>query len=92
MGCVLGWSAGPVAELTDIAVHHQHMQKGGGTRLLRSFLEEMRRRGVEEVQLDVRENNQAAIALYTAFQFKVVGRRTDYYADGEDALLYSLFF
>ena len=92
LGCALGWSAGPVAELTDIAIDECHCRQGFGQHLLNEFLMAMRHRGVEEVQLEVRAVNGPAIRLYARSGFQQVGKRTGYYADGTDALLYSYFF
>lgn len=39
------------------------------------------------IHLDVRADNVAALALYAKHQFEPVGRRSRYYADGQDAVL-----
>jgi ribosomal-protein-alanine N-acetyltransferase len=47
--------------------------------------------GVEQVRLEVREGNAAAISLYRNLGFEAQGRRVRYYADPvEDALLLGL--
>jgi ribosomal-protein-alanine N-acetyltransferase len=41
------------------------------------------------VQLELAATNAPALALYQGLGFVVVGRRSRYYPDGEDALLLS---
>ena len=41
-----------------------------------------------EVFLEVSATNQAAISLYESEGFKLIDRRVDYYAPGDDALIY----
>jgi ribosomal protein S18 acetylase RimI-like enzyme len=43
--------------------------------------------GVRTALLEVRASNLAARAFYASSGFVAVGRRSRYYADGEDALL-----
>jgi ribosomal-protein-alanine N-acetyltransferase len=49
-----------------------------------------RRVGVRSVFLEVRPSNREALGLYRSRGFQVVGRRPEYYDDGEDALLMTL--
>jgi ribosomal-protein-alanine N-acetyltransferase len=56
--------------------------------LLRSGLNFLRKRRVEEVYLEVRESNQSAQALYLSLGFRPVGQRSGYYRNPkEDALV-----
>ncbi|WP_183085234.1 GNAT family N-acetyltransferase [Trinickia fusca] len=50
--------------------------KGIGTRLLSRTLEHARSIGVKRVDLEVRADNTAAIALYTSAGFKLEGRKS----------------
>jgi ribosomal-protein-alanine N-acetyltransferase len=45
---------------------------------------------IEALFLEVRETNVAAQSLYKRFAMKPIGRRSRYYADGENALVYKL--
>lgn len=44
----------------------------------------------EQVLLDVRASNDAALGLYYSLGFERVGLRKRYYSDGEDAVLMTL--
>ncbi len=77
-----------VARLYSIAVEAAARGAGLGRRLLAdaeavaSALE----RGV--LRLEVREDNAAAIRLYEASGYRLIGRHVAYYADRADALRY----
>ena len=64
-----------------------------GRELLRRFIDDAHRLGAEQIFLEVRVSNIAAIALYASEGFATVGRRDGYYpalaegAVGEDALV-----
>jgi ribosomal-protein-alanine N-acetyltransferase len=47
-------------------------------------------RRTEEVYLEVRVSNSAAIKMYEKLNFKVKSRLKSYYRDGEDAYLMAL--
>jgi ribosomal-protein-alanine N-acetyltransferase len=73
-------------EIQTIGVRPDHQGRGLGRRLLDALLAEARQRGCHEVFLEVRTENQAAIALYERAGFEVTSRRRDYYGPGADAL------
>lgn len=80
--------AGEEAELANLAVapllHRQRL----GSRLLREALDTATARGAQEIFLEVRESNQAALRLYEAAGFAPIGRRVRYYARPiEDAIV-----
>ena len=61
---------------------------GLGTRLLTALLEEAERRKQHRVLLEVRADNDRAIALYERFGFRRTGVRKSYYQpSGADALV-----
>jgi ribosomal protein S18 acetylase RimI-like enzyme len=71
-------------ELLNLAVDPKARRGGVGSALLTHMM------GLAELwHLEVRESNAAAIALYQAAGFSQVGRRAEYYSDGEAALLFS---
>jgi ribosomal-protein-alanine N-acetyltransferase len=79
-GFTLCRAAGPEVELLLIAVHPDWRGQGFGQRLMETACNDAFRRGASELFLEVRENNQAARALYRRNSFIDVGRRADYYA------------
>ena len=65
-----------------------YRRRGVARDLMASALEEIGLQGTATVHLDVREGNEAAIALYHGLGFSDSGRRAGYYRKGdEDALL-----
>ena len=66
------------AELLTIAVDPAHQGQGIGARLMHDWMEAA---GVvaQDAFLEVAADNTAACALYAAFGFETVGRRTGYY-------------
>jgi ribosomal-protein-alanine N-acetyltransferase len=81
------------AQILNLSVVPDARRQGLGRRLLRRFVDDARRFRAEQVFLEVRVSNAAAIALYEAEGFAAVGRRDGYYpsaaAQGarEDALV-----
>ena len=81
----------PEAELESIAIESNAQGCGFGRSLLSAILQELRMAEIEQVDLEVRASNQAALRLYRRCGFYEVGRRRGYYADPvEDALLLRL--
>jgi ribosomal-protein-alanine N-acetyltransferase len=87
-GFTLCRSAGPEVELLLIAVTPAQRGNGMGRALLQTACEDARLRGAEEIFLEVRENNDAALALYRQSGFLEIGRRPNYYA-GTTGLRYA---
>jgi ribosomal-protein-alanine N-acetyltransferase len=79
-GFTLCRSAGPEVELLLIAVHPEQRGNGTGRALVQMACRDAQLRGAEEIFLEVRENNAAALALYRQAGFFEIGRRPNYYA------------
>jgi ribosomal-protein-alanine N-acetyltransferase len=76
-----------VWHLMNIAVDPERRREGVAAALLRRLFEEADKPG-EQYTLEVRPSNEAAIALYEAYDFKRAGLRKGYYHDNkEDALI-----
>jgi ribosomal-protein-alanine N-acetyltransferase len=78
----------PDAHITTLAV--DSAARGGrvATRLMLELVRRTRAAGVDNLTLEVRAGNVAAISLYRRFGLAPVGVRKGYYADtGDDALI-----
>jgi ribosomal-protein-alanine N-acetyltransferase len=76
------------AFVQTIAVAREAQGKGVGARLLQALLDEAARRRQRRVMLEVRADNDRAIALYERFDFRRSAVRRGYYQpSGADALV-----
>ena len=76
------------ADILNVAVAPDCRRRGIARLLLLQLEEEMRRRDVASLTLEVRVSNQAAQALYAGLGYRQVGRRPNYYRKPrEDALI-----
>jgi ribosomal-protein-alanine N-acetyltransferase len=74
-----------VGHVKDLAVDPDYRRRGLGGRLLSEALSALGSAGIDRVKLEVRRSNEAAQALYTAFDFERHHTVPGYYDDGEDA-------
>lgn len=84
------WLVGPEIHLLNVAVRPEYRRLGLARRLLTAMLTIGRRSGVDMVFLEARASNRPALALYESMGFAATNRRSDYYEDGEDAVLMTL--
>jgi ribosomal-protein-alanine N-acetyltransferase len=70
---------GSQADVLTIAVHPDCWDRGIGSLLLETLIDEARRRGCAEVFLEVREDNPRAQGLYRRRGFEGIGVRRGYY-------------
>jgi len=75
------------AEVLRFGVKKENQGKGIGKRLLMTALDELKRRGVKKVFLEVSADNIKAQRLYEKFEFKKVGERKNYYSLGKPAFI-----
>jgi ribosomal-protein-alanine N-acetyltransferase len=91
VGYLVAREAGGSGEILNLAVDPSFRRGGIGRALLDAGLAALRRRGAEEIFLEVRESNFAAQALYLGAGFRPVGQRAGYYRNPlEDALVLRL--
>lgn len=85
-GELLGWAGvrvvGETAEILTVGVVPAARRSGHARALLAELLAEAVRRGAREAFLEVRVDNTAARALYTAEGFDEIGLRRGYYDGG----------
>ena len=92
LGYLVFWLLPPEIHILNIAVRADSRRLGLAGKLLEKMMEIGREWGVEEVWLEVRPSNRAALELYRSLGFETTGRRKNYYAeDNEDAILMTLF-
>lgn len=85
-GELLGWGGvmvvGGSAEILTVGVIPAARRRGLAVRLIAALLEQARDRGADEVFLEVRVDNEAALALYEREGFVRIGLRRGYYENG----------
>lgn len=79
-GFVLAREAAGEAEILSIGISPKQRRSGLGWRLMLSAMKEAKRRGAEEMFLEVDETNTAAVQMYRKLNFLQVGERSAYYA------------
>jgi ribosomal-protein-alanine N-acetyltransferase len=88
---LLGWAGVLVvadsAEILTVGVIPSARRRGIARLLLDGLLVEARRRGAVEAFLEVRVDNEAALALYASEGFTQVGLRPGYYDGRVDAVV-----
>lgn len=79
VGFAIGRSGGGEGEILNVAVTPEVRRRGIGRRLLVAVLESVAAAGAEDVYLEVRQSNAAAMAMYRNEGFRAVGLRVSYY-------------
>ena len=74
--------AGGQGDIQTLAVAPDYRRQGIARDLLRALLDEAGRRGVAEVFLEVRADNEPARKLYESEGFREITRRPGYYQPG----------
>ncbi|WP_220457966.1 MULTISPECIES: ribosomal protein S18-alanine N-acetyltransferase [unclassified Actinotalea] len=73
------WFDGDVAQVMTLGVVPAAQRRGLGAALLAALVGRARELGAQAVLLEVRVDNEPALALYRAAGFEVLGRRRRYY-------------
>ena len=85
------WDDGEDAELMTIGVGKAYQRQGIAAALLQVLVDEAKRQGASRMLLEVRVDNDPALALYQRFGFERMGLRKRYYQpEGIDAYTMSL--
>ncbi|MBR6318070.1 MAG: GNAT family N-acetyltransferase [Fibrobacter sp.] len=91
-GNIIGYAVfhllGSDSELLSIATKAAEQRKGTGTELLKAGLSRLDFGNGDRMFLEVREGNEKARRFYEHHGFEAFGKRNNYYADGETAILY----
>ncbi|WP_303787673.1 ribosomal protein S18-alanine N-acetyltransferase [Ruminococcus flavefaciens] len=84
-GMIAGFTAADTGEILTVATAPQYRRQGVARMLMESFLTAVPE-DVENIALEVRQSNTAAIGLYKSFGFEKTGVRKRFYTDpAEDA-------
>lgn len=82
------WIISDEGHILNIAIDPKYRGKGYGNDLLIELIKIAKENLVNKLTLEVRETNEPAKNLYKKYNFKVLGRRKDYYREPtEDALI-----
>jgi ribosomal-protein-alanine N-acetyltransferase len=79
--------SGSDADIQTIAVGESFQGQGIGRHLLGHLVDLSVELKVTFIFLEVRDDNSAALSLYSLFGFKEISKRVNYYPDGTDALV-----
>lgn len=91
IGYAGAWLVADEGQITNIAVKKAFRREGYGAILTRKIQKELFKRGAEEIFLEVRLSNVAALELYRRLGFTVKGIRKNYYQEPvEDAYVMSV--
>ena len=75
-------------DMMNVAVHPNWRRKGIAEQLIHRLITELKKMESTCLSLEVRASNAPAIALYQKLDFRVAGRRPNYYRNPkEDALI-----
>lgn len=88
---VISLRSGREAELLRLVVSPAARRHGVGAALVRAGIESLGFAGARSVLLEVRWDNEAAIALYQRLGFEQLAARKNYYGPGVDALILKLW-
>jgi len=72
------------ADILNIGIDPEFQRKGHGTALLNYLIEELRKRHIGEILLEVRVGNKSAIQFYKKQGFKEISVRKDYYMNNSN--------
>lgn len=90
-GEILGYGCISVAcencDLENVLVAEEYRRSGVGRLILNELISEAKLRGAENMFLEVRVSNAAAMRLYLSCGFVGTHARSRYYSDGEDCLV-----
>ena len=87
LGLCSAWLIIDELYLTFIAVNPIHQRKGLGRLLLSDLIKRSKSLQTSHIHLEVKNNNEQAKAFYKSMGFKAVGKRSNFYKDGSDALI-----
>ena len=83
--CIIGyydlWITFESSEVANIAIHPDWQGKGYGSMLMKHLEQQAINAGCENIGLEVRVSNQAALRLYESHGFSIINTKPGYYKD-----------
>ena len=73
------------AKILMLSVSELHRKQNIGSLLLNRFLEEISKKNIKHISLEVRTDNEKAIRFYQKHDFKISEKLTEFYQNGEEA-------
>ena len=97
IGYLIAMLAADTADILNIGIDPDFKRQGYGTGLLNHLIEELRKRNISEILLEVRAGNKSAIQFYKRQGFEEISVRKNYYtknsknqSQGEDGIIMSI--
>jgi len=89
IGYIIFWIIDDIAELHSIAIDEKYKRKGYAAELMRYMFDTVKSENVNEIFLEVRVSNKAAVSLYEKLEFIKINSRKNYYKNPvEDAFVF----
>ena len=79
IGYLIALLAGNTADILNIGIDSDFKRQGYGTGLLNHLIEELKKKDIGEILLEVRAGNKSAIQFYKKQGFKEISVRKNYY-------------
>lgn len=89
-GFIIFSTSGLEAHVLEIAISIPNRRQGIGRFMLQRMISFALKQGSESIYLEVRSENEAAVAFYQALGFVIIHRKPKYYSDGADG--FSMIF
>ena len=89
LGLCSAWLIIDELHITSLAVHPIHQRKGLGKFLISDLIKRSNSHKKKHIYLEVKDTNDQAKAFYKSMGFKIEGKRSNFYKDGSDAVIFS---
>ena len=84
IGYLIAMLAIDSTDILNIGIDPDFQRQGHGTALFKYLIEELRKRDIHEILLEVRAGNKSAIQFYKKQGFKEISVRKDYYMNNSN--------
>ncbi len=74
-------------QITNVATLPEYRGMGYGRAVVEALKKYAKNNRIDFITLEVRESNRAAISLYTSLDFKITGKRKDFYTKPTESAL-----